>query len=141
MQRFINAVDSLPWWHERLRNAFVLSTDGLELCEKIRDEPGTVVYADPPYLVKGAKYKHDFAAADHERLAAALRRFAKARVVVSYYEHPDLERLYPGWRKIDAAVAKSVVNSGARPRGRVEAPEVLLVNHTGGKSDLFEEAA
>lgn len=129
--RFINAVDSLPWWHERLRNTFVLSTDGIELCEKIRDEAGTAIYVDPPYLVKGAKYKHDFADADHERLAVALGKFKKARVVVSYYEHEDLARLYPGWDKINCATAKSVVNSGKRPKGRVEAPEVLLVNQGG----------
>lgn len=133
--RFVGAVDSLPWWHERLRNAFILSTDGLELCEKIRDEKGTAIYVDPPYLVKGAKYKHDFTTADHIRLAAALCRFKLSRVIVSYYEHEDLAQLYPGWGKIKCTVAKSVVNSGQRPKGRIEAPEVLLVNQ--GCEGLF----
>lgn len=135
--RFVGAVDSLPWWHERLRGVFVLSGCGLELCEKVYDEDGTVVYADPPYLVKGAKYLHDFTPEQHERLAAALCRFKKTRAVVSYYEHPDLDRLYPGWQKLDVATAKSVVNSGKRPKGRVEAPEVLLVNRPHTATGLF----
>lgn len=139
--RFASAVESLPWWHERLRNVMVLSACGLDLCEKVRDQPGTVLYADPPYLVKGAKYVHDFAAVDHDRLAAALGRFNVARVVVSYYEHPELDRLYPRgrWHRIPLAAAKGLVNVGTRVNGRVDAPEVLLVNGPPVGGDLFGE--
>jgi DNA adenine methylase len=140
--RFAGAVESIPWWHERLRPVVILSADGIELAEKIEDRKGTVIYADPPYLEKGASYVHDFsrakrsggaslfdaAADDHERLALALRRFKLTRVVVSYYEHPDLDRLYPGWAKVRVRTAKGLVNAGQRSEGRVEAPEVLLVN-------------
>jgi DNA adenine methylase len=126
--RFLNAVESLPWWHERLRGVTVLNGCGLELAEKIEDREGTVIYADPPYLVKGAKYVHDFTPADHERLAAALCRLKATRVVVSYYAHPELERLYPGWTVVNIATAKALVLCGHRPEGRVEAPEVLLIN-------------
>lgn len=128
--RFVSAVESVPGWHERLRAVAIYSGDGLELCERIEDRAGTVVYADPPYLVKGAKYLHDFKPEDHERLAAALGRFKETRCVVSYYEHPDLARLYPGWAKFDVATAKGMVNTGQRTEGRTDAPEVLLVNRT-----------
>lgn len=126
--RFLNAVESLPWWVERLRTVVIEQTCGITLAEKIEDRAGTVIYADPPYLVKGAKYAHDFGPADHERLAAALGRFKETRVVVSYYAHPDLARLYPGWTVVDVATAKALVLSGQRTPGRVEAPEVLLIN-------------
>jgi DNA adenine methylase len=121
----------------------ILSGCGIELCEKVKDRAGTVIYADPPYLEKGASYLHDFTRAarsgaaslfeadadDHERLATALRRFKHTRCVVSYYDHPDLARLYPGWAKIPVRMAKALVNPGGRrAEGRVEAPEVLLVN-------------
>ena len=126
--RFTGAVESLPWWHERLRAVVILSCDGIDICERCEDREGTVIYADPPYLVKGAKYVHDFTGEHHRRLAAALGRFKLTRVVVSYYEHPDIESLYPGWRKLEVRVAKSMVNTGKRTEGRTEAPEVLLVN-------------
>lgn len=140
--RFVAAVDSIPPWHHRLRPVTILSDDGIALCEEVEDKPGTVIYADPPYLEKGASYLHDFtrgersgspalfegAEDDHERLARALRRFKKTRVVVSYYDHRDLAQLYPGWRKIRLDAAKGMVNSAAAAAGRTEAPEVLLVN-------------
>lgn len=126
--RWSGAVRSIPSWRRRIEKVQVLSTDGIELCEKIEDKDGTVIYADPPYLVKGAKYLHDFAAADHQRLAAALARFRRTRVVVSYYDHPDLAGLYPGWHVRRVNVAKRLVNQGKAVNGRVDAPEVLLSN-------------
>lgn len=127
--RFGSAVESIGSWHERLRGCVILEEDGIELCGRIEDKPGTVIYADPPYLVKGAKYRHDFSDDDHQRLATALARFTKTRVVVSYYEHPRLTSLYQGWtvRQIDAN--KAMVNQGMRDSGgAVKAPEVLLIN-------------
>jgi DNA adenine methylase len=139
--RFVGAVESIPDWHERLRAVTVLSGDGIELCEKVEDREGTVIYADPPYLEKNAEYLHDFtplrsgglfdAPSDHERLAAALGRFKLTRCVVSYYEHPELTRLYPGWVKLDIGCAKNMANSGGKA-GRTESPEVLITNRKDG---------
>lgn len=134
--RFASAVASVPAWYARLRTVAIYSGCGIALCEKVEDRPGTVVYADPPYLVKGAKYVHDFAAADHQRLAAALTRFEHTRVVVSYYAHPELALLYPGWRVVPVTTTKAMVNSGGRAdAGPVKAPEVLLINQEGGDVD------
>lgn len=127
--RFASAVDSIPSWSRRLRRVFVLCDDGLDLCEKIEDKPGTVIYCDPPYLVKSETYIHDFESADHVRLAAALLRFKFTRVVVSYYAHPNLEKLYPGWTCVDASTTKYLVNSGMQQsKEKKIAPEVLLIN-------------
>lgn len=137
--RWRSAVESIPAWHDRLRSVMILNTCGIAACEKIEDRDGTVIYADPPYLVKGAKYRHDFEAADHLRLAAALRRFTKTKVVVSYYADERLAELYPSWRQIDATVTKSLVNQGCRDGTvQVKAPEVLLVN---GEVELNAEVA
>jgi len=128
-KRFEGAVSSIPAWRRRLRNVTVLRGDGLELLAKIDDVPGTAIYCDPPYLVKGAKYLHDFAAADHARLASILQRFKLARVIVSYYAHPLLAELYPGWTVVNCSVTKSMVSSGKRDgENTVKAPEVLLIN-------------
>ncbi len=126
--RFLAAVESIPAWHERLRSVTILSRCGMEIISKIEDDVGVVIYADPPYLVKGAKYVHDFEGADHQRLAELLRRFRKARVVVSYYADPRLNDLYPNWAVLNCPTAKALVSSGRRGKGRNEAPEVLLIN-------------
>jgi len=143
--RWASVCDSIPDWHQRLIGVQVLSRDAFEVLERIDDAPGTAIYVDPPYITKGAKYVHDFALEDHDRLAALLRRFLDARVVVSYYDHPALEGLYLArdWTKIDSSklkVAKSMVNSGKRDQsGRTEAPEVLLANGPalGDQATLF----
>lgn len=127
-QRFASAVDSIPAWHERMRRATILNRCGFEVVSKIDDHPKVAIYCDPPYLVKGAKYTHDFADTDHDRLAELLRRFKAARVVVSYYRHPRLEELYPGWTVVDCTVNKGLHNAGKRGQTGAEAPEVLLIN-------------
>ncbi len=127
--RWVNAVDSIPGWRKRLRGVTIVSTDGIALARKIEDRPGCAIYADPPYLVKGAKYLHDFTAQHHIDLAAALCRFRETRVVVSYYDHPDLASLYPGWRVEAIGASKGLVNQGKRDgSGATVAPEVLLCN-------------
>lgn len=68
----------------------------------------------------------------HLLLARRLSRFCKARVVVSYYDHELLSALYPaidGWHCRRLKAAKAMVHAGQRGNsGRVDAPEVLLIN-------------
>lgn len=125
--RWRSAVESIPWWHERLRGVCILHRCGFEVLGRIEDKPGTVIYVDPPYLVKGAKYLHDFKPADHQRLADALSRFKRTRVVVSYYAHPQVEALYPGWTLHAIPVTRNIAQQGGKA-GAQRAVEVLLVN-------------
>lgn len=135
--RWRAAVESIPWWHDRIRTTTILCRDGFDILERVEDSTGVAIYCDPPYIVKGASYVHDFKNEDHARLAELLGRFKETRVVLSYYAHPDLKRLYPGWRVMECSTAKAMVNSGKRPGGKATvAPEVLLVNQGGG--GLFE---
>lgn len=128
-KRWESAVDSIPAWSRRLRGVTILNECGIDLCERIEDLDGTVIYADPPYLVKGAKYIHDFDDPDHDRLARALRRFRHTRVIVSYYQHPKLADLYPDWTVVRCSVPKAMGNMRRRDMsGSVSAPEVLLIN-------------
>ena len=107
----------------------ILQANVFELLERIEDSPGVVIYCDPPYVTKGAKYVHDFAAEDHGRMAEQLRRFKKTRVIVSYYDHPLVDELYAGWTKRHLKATKAMVNQGRRDKGgSVAAPEVLLIN-------------
>lgn len=141
-KRFCSAVESIPAWRRRMRNVTILRQDGIGLLERVEDAKGVVIYADPPYLVKGASYVHDFTdygarpaslfntpkPSDHERMAAVLTRFKHTRVVVSYYDHPALAKLFPGWTIRRLKATKAMANQGQHQQGAVEAPEVLLIN-------------
>lgn len=128
-KRWIGAVESIAHWRRRMRNVLILSECGIGLCERIEDAEGVVIYADPPYIEKGASYIHDFAQADHERLAAALARFKRTRVIVSYYDHPTVRSLYRGWTFVDCTMTKALVSQGMRDRkGATTAPELLIIN-------------
>lgn len=127
--RFAAAVASIPAWWQRLRGVTILSMDAFALLARIEDAPRTTIYCDPPYLGRSGLYVHDFAAADHDRLAQAVSRFERTRVVVSYYDHPRLAELYPGWRVLRKEVTRSAALSNKRQAAQdFAATEVLLVN-------------
>lgn len=143
-KRFLSVWRSIPAWWRRLRNVTILNRNARELIARIDDAPGTAIYLDPPYVVKGAEYVHDFggimgsaalfggddAPMTHQELATLARRFTHARVVVSYYDHPIVRRLYEGWTFVECPTTKSLVNQGAQMRTcePAVAPEVLIVN-------------
>lgn len=130
--RWNSVVSSIPQWWERLQNVTILQQCGIDLCEKIADSDDVTVYCDPPYFEKKPGYFFDFVGDDHQRLAAALRRFRKTRVVLSYYAHAEVDQLYPDWKRIDCTMRKNiaVVGSKAGADGNAKAPELLLVNET-----------
>lgn len=128
-KRWQSAVNSIPAWRRRLANVTILRRDAFELLERIDDNKDTAIYIDPPYIEKGAKYIHDFEEKDHVRLAEMLKRFRRAKVIVSYYQHPKLKELYEGWQQRRIEVSKSLVNQGMRDsKGKVKVIEVLLTN-------------
>jgi DNA adenine methylase len=130
--RFRAAVESIPAWHDRLRNVHILRRSMFDVLPKLQDDADLAIYADPPYLADtvagNSRYLCDFTEADHRRLAEQLQRFKLARVVVSYYAHPLLKKLYPGWEWLDCSRQKHLHVQNKRGTGRKEAPEVLLVN-------------
>ena len=115
-----------------MRDVTILHRDLFEIIPRIEDAAGTAIYVDPPYLAKGASYKHDFIPEQHSRLANLLRRFVKARVVVSYYDHPLLASLYPDWSRQEIVVTKALSNTAESSK----AVEVLLTNER-AKGRLF----
>jgi DNA adenine methylase len=137
-KRFQSVMESIPAWYHRLRNVTILCRDAFELIPRIEDTSGTAIYIDPPYLVKGSKYVHDFLGLDHYRLSQELNRFKQARVVCSYYDDPALADFYPGWTCHKIEVSKALAHQGSRGKNNVKAVEVLLVNDHGRQGGLFE---
>lgn len=140
-KRVASAINSIGAWHERLRCVNIMNMDGFELIEKMDDNSKLVMYVDPPYLQGGARtgtitgsggiYEHEFVEKQHEQLAELLGRFKKARVILSYYEDPRLNDLYPAdrWTKRKVYWKKGLLNANKlEGNTKREAPEVLLIN-------------
>lgn len=131
--RWLTAVESIAAHHQRLRGVTIMQRDLFDLLERIEDAPGVAIYLDPPYVVKGASYLHDFEADDHAKLASAAQRFKRTRVVVSYYEHPLVRELYEGWRVREIEVGKSLVSASKRDgQNTTRATELVISNEPGG---------
>lgn len=132
--RFVSAVESLPWWHRRLRAVTILNRDLFKVLASISDEPGVAIYIDPPYMrdgsarTGGSAYRHEFTPTDHVRLAIAARRFRKARVVISYYDLPAVDALYPRWFKRTFEVQKKLSRQNERGAADDFATEALILN-------------
>ena len=143
--RWAAVADSIPAWHQRLRAVSFTRQDAIEQLERFEDADGVAHYLDPPYVVKSFRYVHDFEDEGvHRRLAQVCNTKRNARVVVSYYDHPLVRELYPSdrWTWVHVKATKSMTSPSGRD-GRVEAPEVLLINgesYTQGPS-LFGGAA
>lgn len=146
-KRWASAIQSIPQWRRRLREVTILNRDAFEVIGKIDDVDGTIIYVDSPYLPETrtgwngsggqSRYLHDFKPEDHARLATAMARFKHARVVVSYYDHPSLAMLYPGWTIRHLAGNKGIANAAKRDKtGETKAAEVILVN---GPSFVVQE--
>jgi DNA adenine methylase len=118
-----------------LTNVTILNRDAFEIINRIEDKEGTAIYIDPPYLIKNSKYIHDFTTIEHITLATFLNKFKKTRIVISYYEHPALNDLYPNWKQHKIDVSKAMSCSNNRGENDVRAVEVLLTNT---RTDLFD---
>lgn len=132
--RFRGAVDSIPAWRRRLRDITIVQRDMFEVLAKIEDQPGTVIYIDPPYLRDGdarsgaCAYQHEFAPRQHVRLRDSLLRYEHVRIVISYYENAVLREWYAGWTFIDLATQKNLHVQNRRGEGTCDSPEVLIIN-------------
>lgn len=134
--RWREASESIPEWHERLRGVVISRRDGIALAERIEDAPGAAIYADPPYIGEGDAYQHKFSRSesgmfggdDHARLAEILVAKKNTRCVVSYYDHPRLKDLYPGWTVVRCDMNKALAAQNKRGAVRAKAPEVLIIN-------------
>lgn len=97
-KRFRSAAESLDAWAEVMRCCNFSCYDFREWFEVYNgDTNNHAIFADPPWVKEGLRYKHPFAEQDHRDLASILRGFQSARVVVRYADHPLVRELYEGW--------------------------------------------
>lgn len=123
--RFRSAIASLRDWHRALRNWSFTCIDAFAFIDKARDADGHGLYVDAPWPDAGDEYRHAFTHEQQGRLAEALARFTRTRVVVRYGDHPQIRALYPEPRwtwllqtsrnQCNGDVAEVLIVNGGRP--------------------------
>ncbi len=145
-QDWANYPDVLPAIVERLRGVVIESRDALAVMSQ-HDDPETLHYVDPPYLLslrnpanpwdRKHMYRHELEEGDHVRLLAFLPTLA-GMVVLSGYPSALYDEALAGWQR----VATKTHADGARER-----TEVLWINPRAAarlqaeRAPLFGEAA
>lgn len=94
-QRYRTAIEALTQWGQTFRRCEFTCLDAFEFLDLCPNAPDTGIYVDAPWPDAGEIYLHRFTDHDQRRLAEALGRFQKARVVVRFGEHPLTRELYP----------------------------------------------
>lgn len=88
---------------ERMRGVVIENRPAAQVIAA-HDGPGTVIYADPPYLPEtrgpGRDYRHEMTREDHVSLLSALAG-TKGRVVLSGYASPLYDDALSGWRRVE----------------------------------------
>lgn len=121
--RFRNAAAGLAGWQALMRNCTFTRMHVLKFLGEVKDRDGHAVYCDPPFPEVGAGYKYTFDEDDQLMLAHRLSCFAKLRVVVRFYDHPLVRKLYPEshwqWHRFE----------GKKQTNEIATEEVLLTRN------------
>ena len=116
VSRWLGSVDGLAEIAQRLQRVQIENAPALDVIARY-DTAETVFYLDPPYVhsARGdsAAYGYEMSDADHVELASALASI-RGRAVLSGYRTPLYDRLYAGWRRIDAPAR--IAHSVRQPR-------------------------
>ena len=116
VSRWLGSVDGLAEITLRLQRVQIENAPALDVIQRY-DTADTVFYLDPPYVhsARGdtAAYENEMSDDEHGELADALSSI-RGRAVLSGYRTPLYDRLFAGWRRIDAPVRTA--NSVRQPR-------------------------
>ena len=153
VSRWLSTMLHLPQIHQRFSTVVVDHQDAVR-CIQQWDGPTTLFYVDPPYVGAEQYYQGEFDARDHERLASALNG-CRAKVVLSYYPHPTVEKLYPDtrWQRMEFDARATACGNFKRDllsdvpalKDSIERTELVLTNFDplsrfGGQKSLpFED--
>jgi DNA adenine methylase len=108
VSRWLGSVRDLPEIANRLLRVQIENRPAPELI-KLYDDPKTLIYCDPPYPhnSRGDSKAYSFEMDDrsHTELARVLRQ-CKGKAAISGYRCSLMDKLYSGWKRVDAAPKK-----------------------------------
>lgn len=126
VRSWLGAIPNLDFVAERMRTVQIEHDTAWSVMERY-DSPETVFYVDPPYvrstLSAGKGYRHDFADADHHRLAELLDS-RQGMVILSGFDSPLYQELFGHWDRRE----KQALTVGRSAAGRVHRTEVVWLN-------------
>ena len=104
VSRWLGSVESLPEITERLLRVQIENRPATDAIQ-IYDDEKTLFYCDPPYVhaARGddKAYRFELTNDEHTQLAEILGK-CKGMVAVSGYRCDLMDKLYTGWRRLDA---------------------------------------
>jgi DNA adenine methylase len=118
-------VDAIPAFTRRLAGVVIENRNALEVIERL-DSPGTLIFADPPYVhstrsaLQGRSsgthgYRHEMDDEQHRQLAALLHQVQGMVVLSGYASDLYDNELYPNWERFE----RKHVADGGRSRTEV----------------------
>jgi DNA adenine methylase len=104
VSRWLGAIEDLPHIAMRLIRVQIENRPATEIV-RLYDDLGTLFYCDPPYVHSSRTdkkaYGYEMTDGEHKELAYVLKR-TKGKVVLSGYRCDFMDKLYKGWRCIEA---------------------------------------
>jgi len=125
-----SACHLIPQFADRMKSVMIDNRDFRDII-RVYDSSTTLFYIDPPYIGREKYYAGGFTEQDHRDLAEMLNK-VRGKVVISYYDDPLLDELYPNWTRERFQAARQVVNGNNNT-----AEELLLMNFDNGQLTLF----
>lgn len=126
VSEWLSAVDGLPEVHARLRRVLVEDRPALDVIRS-EDGPGTLIYADPPYLhetrVSTDAYAHEMDFTEHESLLYVIKQ-CRGKVMLSGYPSELYDAHLKGWTRHTFDISNHA--SGGKTKRRMT--EVLWCN-------------
>lgn len=131
--RFRRRVDRLMAARDRLAGVQIECADFRVMLDRFGGYKDNLLYIDPPYVGTESIYLERFTEQDHLDLAAMLQD-AKAKILVSYGDHPITKKLYKKWHKKRIEMTRHcVIGNGERPK----VYEYIYMNYQ-KEPDLFD---
>jgi len=99
--------------HARRKSVEFSHDDGRKVIEHYSSEPGTLIYADPPYVkMGGSLYYSKFDESQHQLLSVCLNRNRSAWWFLTYDDAPLIRELYAGSHLGEYSLHWSANNKG-----------------------------
>lgn len=132
--RFRRRIERLEAVRDRLAHIQIECVDYREMIERFGGKEANLLYIDPPYFGFERHYIDIFTEEDHRVLAELLYE-VKAKVILSYGDHPFIRVLYKDWsiRSFEVVRPSAKVSEGEE---KPKALELLLTNYA-VEPDLF----
>ncbi|MNC03209.1 DNA adenine methylase [compost metagenome] len=129
---YISACQMIREFAKRMQGVMIEQADFRSIFAKY-DSDQTLWYVDPPYVGREKYYAGNFTEQDHRDLAMILKGI-KGKAIISYYDDPLIDELYPGWNRETFGTFKQVVGGEGE---NSPAEELLLLNFDNGQLTLF----